>query len=390
MLSVLAHYPPDCAPRAWTKAASGFSGAEVYRLETARGTLALRRWPAEHPSPKRLSWIHSVLTQAVANGFDRLPLPIRTLNPATIERAAWPASSCDTFVSQGGHLWELAPWLPGEADFRQNPSPVRLTAAMQALAQLHLSMAGDRPNPPSQGPLKSGPSPGLRARLEQLRRLRFGAAVAIRAAISSTPLTSGLSPQACSPGATGSASALAPQASGLTPPALASTLLTSAHEILDHFERLAPDLERQLAASVAHPVSLQPALRDIHDEHVLFVGDVVSGIIDFGAMREETVAGDIARLLGSLIGGPAKGPGSDSVLGDAANRPLTWQAGLAAYEAVRPLSDTERELVPLFDQSGLLLGAMNWLEWLFVDGRQFADLARVHERILKLLVQLRS
>ena len=93
MLSVLAHYPPDCAPRAWTKAASGFSGAEVYRLETARGTLALRRWPAEHPSPERLWWIHTVLTQAVANGFDRLPLPIRPASSTGREKSqtSWPS-----------------------------------------------------------------------------------------------------------------------------------------------------------------------------------------------------------------------------------------------------------------------------------------------------------
>ena len=366
MLSILAHYPPDCAPRAWTKAASGFSGAEVYRLETARGTLALRRWPAEHPSPERLSWIHTVLTQAVANGFDRLPLPIRTGSSTESRSAARLNLSTgllgDTFVSHDGHLWELAPWLPGEADFRRNPSAARLTAAMQALAHLHLAMADYQPNPQAQhtlncGPLNYAPSPGLAARLAQLRELLSGAAETVPGTVSVSLIRSHLT-------------AIRESVPGTVSP----TLLSAAHEILDHFARLAPDLERQLAANVDRPVSLQPALRDIHAEPVLFVGDQVTGIIDFGAMRFETVAGDVARLLGSLV----------------TSDPAGWQAGLAAYEAVRPLSDTERELVPLFDQSGLLLGAMNWLKWLFVEGRQFSDLARVHERLLRLLVQLRS
>ena len=366
MLSVLAHYPPDCAPRAWTKATSGFSGAEVYRLETARGTLALRRWPAEHPSPERLTWIHSVLTQAVANGFDRLPLPIRaagTIEPddVPLRRSSAEKRSRDTIVSHDGHLWELTPWLPGEADFHRSPSPTRLTAAMQALAQLHQAMASFQPNPQPQGP-----SPGISARLEQLRGLLSGGAqrvsgtisvaVTLKARHASTPeMVPDTFSQASLP-----------------------ALLDAALEILAHFERRAPDIERQLSASVDRRVPLQPVVRDIHDEHVLFVDDQVSGIIDFGAMRFETVAGDIARLLGSLV------------RSDATNRHSGWQAGLTAYEAVRPLSDAERELVPLFDRSGLLLGGMNWLQWLFVDGRQFADLARVQARVGAIQSRLRA
>ena len=371
LLSVLAHYPPDCAPRAWTKATSGFSGAEVYRLETPRGTLALRRWPAEHPSPERLTWIHTVLTQAVANGFDRLPLPIPIVvafesNGVPLLRRSSAGNSCgDTFVLHDGHLWELAPWLPGDADFHRNPNPARLTAAMQALAQLHLAMANVQPNSPLQDTVRFGPSPGLAARLTQLRGLLSGGAAAIRSAVAGVP----------DPGESASTPAsLRPATEFRATVGLpSSALLDAAQEVLTHFERLVPDLERQLGANVDRPVPLQPTLRDIHDEHVLFVGDQVTGIIDFGAMRFETVAGDIARLLGSLV----------------TNDPAGWQAGLSAYESLRPLSDTERELVPLFDRSGLLLGGMNWLEWLFVARRQFADLARVRARLDAILARLR-
>ena len=40
-------------------------------------------------------------------------------------------------MAEGGHLWELTPWLPGVADFHQQPSPSRLQAAVHALARFH-------------------------------------------------------------------------------------------------------------------------------------------------------------------------------------------------------------------------------------------------------------
>ena len=35
---------------------------------------------------------------------------------------------------------------------------------------------------------------------------------------------------------------------------------------------------------------------------MLFEGDQISGIVDFGAMRQDHVAVDVARLVGSLVG----------------------------------------------------------------------------------------
>ena len=93
-------------------------------------------------------------------------------------------------------------------------------------------------------------------------------------------------------------------------------------------------------------------VRDIHAEHVLFEGDNVSGIIDFGALRIDSVATDVARLLGSMVGDDEAG----------------WQVGLAAYMSVRPLSDDERRLIKVFDESTVLMAGTNWLEWIYLDG----------------------
>ena len=119
----------------------------------------------------------------------------------------------------------------------------------------------------------------------------------------------------------------------------------------------------RVAASLR--VRLQPCIRDIWDQHVLFEGDRVAGIVDFGAMRIDNVATDIQRLLGSMAG----------------NVRDAWERGIKAYSATRELADDERRLIATLDRSTLLLSGMNWLRWLFLENRQFDDFAAVIARL---------
>ena len=121
-------------------------------------------------------------------------------------------------------------------------------------------------------------------------------------------------------------------------------------------------------------VLLQPCIRDVWHDHVLFTGDKVTGLVDFGAMGVETVAGDVARLLGSLAG----------------NDETMWGVGLEAYNAIRPLTTDERALVRPLDQSGIVLAAANWAQWLFVEHRQFSDYAAVARRLEEIATRLES
>lgn len=312
--------------------AGGFSGAAFWRVTTDQGDLCLRRWPAAHPTPGQLRWIHSVLRHAAAKGIDFLPVPLTT-----------PAGT--SFVQHDGHLWELAPWMPGKADFHDNPSTETLSAVMQALASFHEAVVDFPHDLPAVAP---SPSPGLAQRLEMLCKLRGGELERIRRAI---------------PSVHGSSLA---DASGC------DRLDDTALRLLGLFETAQDRVHDDLAATASVPLPLQVCLRDIWHDHVLFTRSRVTGIVDFGAMRVESVCGDIARLLGSLVEDDAKG----------------WKQGLAAYESVQPLTDVECRMVRAFDRSSTLLSGMNWLRWIYLDDRRFEDMATVTGRLAKICRRL--
>lgn len=314
-LSVLAAYGDDCHLRAWhyLDGAGGFSGARLWRLETPRGHLILRRWPSEHPSPQRLAFIHAVIAHSVRQGFTELAEPI-------------PALARGTWVEDGGHLWELAPWLPGVADYHHAPSPARLEAAMEALARFHLA-ASTFPRTEA----SAGTSPGLRERLARLERLSRG------------------------------------EFDDLLEPGHAvnwPTLHALARQLLPLARRLAADHLSTIRSASQVSVPLQPCLRDIWHDHVLFDGPRVSGLIDYGAMRIESLAGDVARLLGSLAGDDA----------------TAWRMGMAAYERCRPLAPVERSLVAAFDRSTVAWAGVQWLVWIFSESREFENRTEVERR----------
>lgn len=89
-------------------------------------------------------------------------------------------------------------------------------------------------------------------------------------------------------------------------------------------------------------------------------------------MNVETVAGDVARLLDSMVGDDLPG----------------WEVGLAAYQSVRPLSVDELLLVSAFDESAMLLSGFNWLEWVFIARRQFENPAEVVRRVRRIVSRL--
>jgi Ser/Thr protein kinase RdoA (MazF antagonist) len=289
----------------------GFSGAHLWRVEAAGASFCLRAWPTDDPTPERLRWLHGLMSPAA------LPFVPRII----------PTGSA-TFTAHAGRLWELTTWLPGRADFR-HPQPARLRAACVALARLHHAWAGLAP--------ARGICPALARRLERTDAWL-------------TLVSSGWYPR--------------PDDGDLVKP-----WAERAWRLLAVWAgRVAP----LLAPWAGRSFPLHPCLCDIWHNHVLFEGDAVTGIIDYGSVKVDHPTADLARLLGSLVGDDA----------------VAWADGLDAYTSVRPLSSDERELARALDRTGVVLGAANWLKWLYHDGRRFEDGRLVADRLAGLVCRL--
>ncbi len=282
----------------------GFSGARIFRVETAAGPCCLRGWPPD-VAADRLDFIHDLLRRAA--GLDFVP---RVL-PTTAGRS---------HVRAEGRLWDLTTWMPGEATFQREPTPERLRAACTALARLHEAW--------SESPPRQEPCPAVRRRLA--------------AAADWLPLL----------------------AAPWQPPPDEDARRTWAL-----VRRHLPEVPQRLARWRDRPVPVQPCLCDVWHDHVLFTGGRVTGLVDFGSCKDDHVAVDLARLLGSLVGD------------DAAARAV----GLDAYCERRPLSDVERGLIDDLDRTGTVIAAANWLRWLYREGRAYENPAAARERLAALV-----
>ena len=120
-------------PEPWWSArvmgrAAGFSGAAVYRLSAAGDDFALRGWPPGSLPRERLIGLHRLLGFLFARGLPEIPVPIAGRNGETV-------------IGQGVRWWQLEPWMPGTADFREHPTRPRLQSAMECLARVHQAAA---------------------------------------------------------------------------------------------------------------------------------------------------------------------------------------------------------------------------------------------------------
>jgi Ser/Thr protein kinase RdoA (MazF antagonist) len=319
---VLAHFPQ--ALRSDVLAAlgnrGGFSGAWVWQVEGPGDPLCLRAWPPTGPPPERLRSIHQLMTRARAAGLLFVP-------------AVLASSTGATWVQLGGRLWDLTTWQPGRADFHQRPSRARLEAACTALAHLHDAW--------SEAHSATGPCPAIQRRLAAVRDWQES-------------VRSGWRPR------------FSPSDADPVHPWAERAWRSLPSQIDQVPGWLAPWADRHLP--------LQPCLCDIWHAHVLFQDDAVTGLIDYGSVKVDHVAVDLARLLGSLVG--------DQVDQQA--------AGLDGYHRRRGLSSQERALVALLDRTGTLVGVANWLMWLYRDGKTYPDRAAVAGRLATLVQRIEA
>ncbi len=295
----------------------GFSGSLVWQVIDSTGMFCLKRWPTEDVNVERLCWIHRVLSAARNAHCEFVPVYFQTVTGKTV-------------CSVGSGLWELATWMPGSANFNQNPDWGKLTSAIEAIARFHAAAAI--------GDTQLGTSPAVAERMQLLGSLP------------------------------------------VRMPALRQAVGTISDVALRNVAAKALDLVRLRATSCLNEgmkyrdrfLLMQPVIRDIWHDHLLFVDDKLSGIIDYGAMRVDSVCCDWARVIASLR----------------IERKIPWDNSFEILRQKVGLSEVDIAMIRWLSECGTMLGVANWIEWLFVEGHEFHDRNSAIERFRVLCGQL--
>ena len=337
LIAALGHWlpNPEQAQFCGLGEGSSFSGAGLWRAEHDGRVYVLRRWPKAATKGchvTRICWLQRHLAEAGQPVASPLPL---LEHPESLD---FTKISVDRDVAN----WTLTPWLPGAADYWISPRPTKLKAALRTLAEIHLAAAsypvGDRA-----GLARTDRSPALVRRADRLESLKSAEWAELNYHLAKTPPT---------------------------------VERATAFEALELVQRSLGRLWHESLRWCDEPLPLQWVIRDVWHDHVLFTEDKVTGVIDFGAAAVDSPAGDVARLLGSLVG----------------DDEAAWRVGVEAYQTKRPLSPVELDAVRYFDASVTLLSAFNWVHWLFRDPAALGpnvDRAAARRRLERLVGRLR-
>lgn len=289
-------------------AVPGFSGASVWRVIHQGHEYALKCWPAGQPALTPLSKIHELTEQARRTGLDFIPAVQWTTTGTSV-------------VQHDLHLWDLCSWQHGSP--LSETSLSKLTNAVKSLAQLHAIWR-------QTNGMQRQFCPAVHLQHQRL------------------------------------ASWSQEELQTLRQMTLNKELLATASEL---FIQHRPAALIRLEAWLSRTVFVHYCVGDIWSDHVLFTGEKVTGLIDFGGMRLDHPAQDLARLLGSFSQGCA----------------LIRHEALQAYF---PKSEELETLVATLDDSGTVVALGNWLRWVLLENRIFPDVNRVVMRMQLLVKRL--
>ncbi|QDS98913.1 phosphotransferase enzyme family protein [Adhaeretor mobilis] len=324
---VIAQWLPPSRGRSVQELGShgGLSGARLWKIDYQEQSYCLRQLP-DRPPAERLAEIHGFLDHLQSQQCQFTPRVMRTLRG-------------ETHIFENGHAWELLTWLPGAALPVKDLQGEQTKTALETLATVHILADSLRTSPE----VSSGGSRGIQVRDSTLKGL----------------------------------------SQDIYQARMAELIVTSDSLYAERCQRMfaalrscLPIIQEEVAKVVQMPLPLRWILGDVHREHLLFTGNEVTGLIDFGAVRVDSPMTDVARLLGS------------TTLDDHEK----WTAGLTAYTLIRRISPSELATMAAFDAGGVAVAANRWLHWLLVSDEEISHLApsAVQERLCFLTTRLEA
>ncbi|GIW96401.1 MAG: hypothetical protein KatS3mg110_4442 [Pirellulaceae bacterium] len=251
--AILDHWPFVASRANIARVAEGLSGAAVWRVETAHGCWALKRW-APHMPAKRLESIHEALREIFDRGFRNVAVPLVTRDGCTI------------VVDADARCWELSPWMPGRSLQRNAVGPHQICRAMEKLAEFHRASRQVIGCGPEYGVVFDAP-PVLVSRLSQLRQWNEGRLAELERSARGHRVAREL----------------------------------DAGRAISHIRRLVQPLVRQGSLHAHRTGPCQLIAGDLWRANVLFDSSGECYFIDFGGMRVDAPEVDVVRLLGSLV-----------------------------------------------------------------------------------------
>lgn len=298
--------------------AGGFGGSTIWKITTNHNSYCLKRWPLGFHDEKRIDWIHRVLLFARANGCPELVAPIIS-------------NSGRTYLQRQHAFWELNHWVDGEPASQASISDDQIQSAIEFLARFHQATARYH--------FSFEPSNKLLLIRDRLIHLEKEVSAIDKLIGGQSYVTS-----------------------------------SDWEAYKRHAPGLAKDITKFILVYCETRLPVQPVIRDIRGEHLYFDGSTLSAVIDFGAMRIDSLACDLSRLLGSF-------------LGDDAAKIQRW---LDHFSSRRQLSPMERAIVLPMIHAGVILGIANWLKWILLEKRTFDDPDLVLSRVNSLMQQFKN
>ena len=316
----------------------GISGGAVYRCTTEDGVFALRCWPENTPV-ERVQEVHRVQRYA------SLTLPfVPELVALPSQESSGDLTSFSTktavrtYLVSAGRCFELSKWMPGDAfdgdpasDFFVKDSLNAVREGASAIANFHkrTELLGIQIESP----------PAVRRRWERLKQLEVQL------------------PEALAAG------------SHLRGHANNAVLL-----LANYWREFQHSSEEQLRPWLTRSVPTSWVLRDIHREHIYFLGEQVSGMVDFDAVNHDTKATDLARWVGSFadLGLP---------------RSPLWTAAIEGYRQQHEISPCEQGLAGAIEKASWYILLANWVIWSSKISRTIPGGLDVAERRIKCLLR---